>query len=115
MVDQRPLGGAVEVAEDLERLDELVVLRPLVEGGPVEEGVIVPIDLTGARRPGGSRDRQPQPGVPGQEAGGNGALAGSGRTREDEEDAQRLSLEVPEQGTPLMGPEAPDATVLADL
>jgi hypothetical protein len=96
MVDHRPLGGAVEVAEDLEGLDELVVLGPLLEGGPVQEDVVAPVDLTGSRRSGGGRDRQPEPGVPGQEAGGDGALAGSGRAREDEEDGQRLPLEVVE-------------------
>lgn len=101
--------------EDLERLDELVVLLPLLEGGPVEEDVVAPVDLTRARRPGGGGDRQPQPGVPGEEAGGDGALAGSGRAREDEEDAQRLPLEMLEEGAPLMGTEAPDPTVLADL
>jgi hypothetical protein len=72
------------VAEDLERLHEVAVLLPLLEGRPVEEDVVLPGDLTGARRPRGRRERQPRPGFPVEEAGGDGALAGSGRAREDE-------------------------------
>jgi hypothetical protein len=89
MVDERPSGSAVEVAEDFERLHELAVLLPLLEGGPVEEDVVAPVELAGARQPRGRRDRQPGSRFPVQEAGGDGALAGSGRAREDEQDAQR--------------------------
>jgi hypothetical protein len=76
------------VAEHLERLDELVVFEPLLEGGPVEEDVVDPVPLAGPRRPRGRRYRQPRPGLPVEQCGGDGALAGSGRAREDEEDAQ---------------------------
>jgi hypothetical protein len=74
--------------EHLERLDEVAVLLPLLEGGPFEEDVVAPVELAGTRRSGGRRDRQPRPGLPVEQAGGNGALAGSGRAREDEQDAQ---------------------------
>jgi hypothetical protein len=89
MVDEGPAGSAVEVAEDFERLHEIAVLLPLLERGPVEEDVVAPVELAGARRSRGRRDRQPGPGFPVEEAGGDGALAGSGRAREDEQDAQR--------------------------
>jgi hypothetical protein len=104
------------VAEDLERLHEFAVFLPLLEGRPVEEDVVPPADLTGTRRPRGRRERQPRPGLPVEEAIGDGALSGSGRAREDEQDAQRaLALEVGEESAPLVGAEAPHATVLADL
>jgi hypothetical protein len=103
------------VPEDLERLDELVVLLPLLERGPVEEDVVDPVLLTRTRRSRGRRYRQPRARLPLEQFGGDGALTGSGRAREDEEDAQPLPLEMLEEGAPLVGAEAPDATVLADL
>jgi hypothetical protein len=112
VVDQRAFGGAVVVAEDLERLDELVVLPPLFEGGPVEEDVVDAVLFAGTRRSRGRRYRQPRGRLPFEQFGGDGALAGSGRAREDEEDAQPLPLEMLEEGAPLVGAEAPDATVL---
>jgi hypothetical protein len=105
VVDQRAFGCSVEVAENLERFDELVVLLPLVERGAIEEDVVDPVLLAGARRPGGSRYGQPRPGLPVEEFRSDGALAGSGRAREDEENAQgRLAFEVVEEGAPLMRP-----------
>jgi hypothetical protein len=89
MIDQRPLGRPVEVTENFERFDELVVLLPLVECGAVEEDVVDPVLLTGARRPGRGGNRQPRPGLLLEEFGGDGTLAGSGRARENEENAQR--------------------------
>jgi len=88
MVGEGLAGSPVEVAEYLERLDEVAVLLPLLEGAPVEEDVVAPVQLAGTRRSGGRRDRQPRPGLPVEQAGGNGALAGSGWAREDEQDAQ---------------------------
>jgi hypothetical protein len=74
--------------EHLEGLDEVAVLLPLLEGRPVEEDVVATVDLTRARRARRGRQRQPRPGLPVEEAVGDGALAGSGRAREDEQDAQ---------------------------
>jgi hypothetical protein len=77
------------VAEHFERFDELVVFLPLLERGVVKEDVVDAVLLTGARRPGCRGNGQPGPGLLLEEFGGDGALAGSGRARENEEDAQR--------------------------
>jgi hypothetical protein len=79
---------AVQVAVDVEPLEEPAGVADALELGAVDEDIVRAVDLTGTTWARRRRDRQPQPRVARSELPDDGPLADPGRARDDEQDAQ---------------------------
>src|SRR5436309_7769566 len=85
-----PSRRPVEIAVDLEPLEEPAFLANPLELAPVEEQAVLAVGLTGAARARGRRDREPQARLELEELAHDRPLADPGRAREDQQDAQGL-------------------------
>jgi hypothetical protein len=84
----RCTGRPFQVAVDVEPLEEAPGIPDATELLGTDEQVIAPIDLAGAPRAVGRRDREPDPGLASEQLPDNGALARTRGARDDDEDAQ---------------------------
>jgi hypothetical protein len=87
VVDRRS-GRAFQVAVHLEPLEEPALVTDPLELPLIEKQVVLAVGLTGAARPRGRRNREPQARFELQELANDRPLADPGRAREDQQDAQ---------------------------
>src|SRR5262249_9361973 len=85
----RGAGGPVAVAVDLRPLRELARGDHAVEGRGIDEAVVHPVDLAGARSAGRYRDREHQVRVVVGEPTAKRGLARTGRRRDHDEEPTR--------------------------
>ena len=122
MLLDRAAGRALELAVDLEPLEEAAGVAQRLELLAVDEVVVDAVDLAGPRRPGRRRHRQPEVGLALEQLLDDGALADPRRAGDDEQDGLAAArsgaaddLRVLEQRLALVAAEPAQPAALADV